>query len=57
MTVPPAGNPQINRERKYEMGKKDLLVTVAKALLEKEVPMEDEFMAMIDSGKTEQPDN
>jgi cell division protease FtsH len=35
-------------------GKKDLLVTVAEALLEKEVLMEDEFMAMIGSGDDKQ---
>jgi hypothetical protein len=34
-------------------GKKEILIAVAKRLLEKEVLMEDEFMAMVSAGMSE----
>jgi len=50
----------IDRERRVEQliaGKKETLVAVAKALLDKEVLMEDEFMHMVEAGMADNAPN
>jgi len=48
---------QEGRVTKLISGHKETLVTVAKTLLEKEVLMEDEFMAMVRAGMTDDAEN